>query len=86
MRPEGGVNGSLQKLSRSKTSAHNSRVHPNPRVLGDVQSSYKGATLTQNKPRNQSDQARKQLHESSARTKQGIYHRLIRRTRSNDVG
>ncbi|XP_039834378.1 putative UDP-rhamnose:rhamnosyltransferase 1 [Panicum virgatum] len=82
----GGVNGSLRKLSRSKTSAHNSRVHPNPRVLGDVQSSYKGVTLTQNKPRNQSDQVRKQFHESSARTKQGIYHRLIRRTRLNDVG
>ena len=26
----GGVNGSLQKLSRNKTSAQDSRVHPNP--------------------------------------------------------
>ena len=46
MRPEGGVNGSLRKLSQSKTLAQDPKVHPNPRVLGIVQGSYRRATRT----------------------------------------
>ena len=46
MRPEGGVNGSLRKLTQSKTSAQDPKAHPNPRVLGVVHSSYRGATQT----------------------------------------
>ena len=42
----GGVNGSLRKLSQSKTSAQDPKAHPNPRVLGVVQSSYRRATRT----------------------------------------
>ena len=41
---------------------------PNPRVQGEVQSSYRGATLTQNNPRNKSEQAWKQTREKSTRT------------------
>ena len=42
----GGVNGSLRKLSQLKTSAQDPKAHPNPRVLGVVQSSYRRATRT----------------------------------------
>ena len=40
---------------------------PNPRVLGEVQSSYREATLTQNNPRNKTEQAWKQTRENSTR-------------------
>ena len=55
-------------------------------VLGKVCSSYSEATTTQEIPRNQCKQTRKQTHKDSARTTQGIYHRLNRRTRLNCVG
>ena len=59
MRPEGGVNGSQLKLSRTKSLAQDPSVHPNPRVLDEVWSSYVGATPTQESPRNPLDQTRK---------------------------
>jgi len=42
----GGANGSQQKLSRLKTLAQDPSAYPNPRVLGVVHSSYRGATQT----------------------------------------
>ena len=41
---------------------------PNPRVLGEVQSSYKGTTLTQNNPRDKRDQSQKQPRRTARET------------------
>ena len=85
MRPEGGVKGSLLKLSRSKALAQDPKAHPNPKVLGEVQSSYEGATLTQNKPRNKREQARKHTHENGARSNARYIHRLDQRAQGKCV-
>ena len=67
MRPEGG-SWELIKNFRKQKFGLDPNYAPNPRVLGEVQSSYRGATLTQNNPRNQSEQAWKQTQENSTRT------------------
>ena len=88
MRPEGGggVNGSLRKLSQSKALAQDPKAHSNPKVLGEVQSSYQGAALTQNKPRNKREQARKHTQENGARSNARYIHRLNRRAQGKCVG
>ena len=82
----GGVNGSLRKLSQSKALAQDPKAHSNPKVLGEVQSSYQGAALTQNKPRNKREQARKHTQENGARRNARYIHRLNRRAQGKCVG
>ena len=65
MRPEGGEWEPIKILAK-KASAQDPSPYPNPSVLGVVQSSYRGATLTPTSLRNKCDQARKQTHEDSA--------------------
>ena len=54
--------------SRKRKFGLDPKYAPNPRVLGEVQSSYRGATLTQNNPSNKSEQAWKQARENNTRT------------------
>ena len=67
MRPEGGEWEPIKKFRKRKFGL-DPNYTPFPRVLGEVQSSYRGATLTQNNPRNKSEQAWKQTRENSTRT------------------
>ena len=67
MRPEGGEWEPIKNFCKRKFGL-DPNYAPNPRVLGEVQSSYRGATLTQNNPRNKSEQAWKQTREDSTRT------------------
>ena len=66
MRPEGGSWEPIKNFRKQKFGL-DPNYAPNPRVLGEVQSSYRGATLTQNNPRNKSEQAWKQTLENNAR-------------------
>ena len=66
-----GVNGSLRKLSQSKTSAQDPKAHPNPRVLGVVQNSYRRATRTL-KTLGTSEIEHGSKHTKSARKQHGI--------------
>ena len=52
----------------NKSSAFDLKCAPHPRALGKLQSSYRGATPTQNSPRNKCEQAWKQTRENSTRT------------------
>src|SRR6185312_7341639 len=67
----GGLNGSLRKLSQSKTSAQDPKAHPNPRVLGVVQNSYRRATRTL-KTLGTSEIEHESKHTKSARKRHGI--------------
>ena len=67
MRLEGGGEWEPIKNFRKRKFGLDPNYAPNPRVLGQVQSSYRGATLTQNNPRNKSEQEWKQTRENSTR-------------------
>ena len=77
--------GAFENYRNRKTSAQDPKAHPNPKVLGEVQSSYEGATLTQNKPRNKREQARKHTHENGARSNARYIHRLDQRAQGKCV-
>ena len=81
MRPERGEWEPIKQFRKRKFGLDPNYV-PNPRVLGEVQSSYRGATPTQNNPRNKSEQAQKQNTRKQHKNQQGIYHRLIRRSQN----
>ena len=59
MRPERGEWEPIKNFRKRKFGL-DPNYAPNPKVLGEVQSSYGRATLTQINPRNKRDQARKQ--------------------------
>ena len=64
MRPEGGEWELIKKFRKRKFGL-DPKYAPNPRVLGEVQSSYRGATLTQNNPRTRVNK-RGSKHEKTA--------------------
>ena len=82
----GGVNGSRSKFLAIESSAYGPKFTTNPRVLGEMQSSYRGATLTQSSPRNKQDRPWKQPRRAAQKKQHGITHRLIRRLSLNGVG
>ena len=63
----GGVNGSRLKFLAIGKIGLVPKYMPNPRVLGKVWSSYGGATLAHNSPRNKREQTRKQTRKNSAK-------------------
>ena len=62
MRQEGGEWEPIKKFRKRKFGL-DPNYAPNPRVLGEVQSSYEETTLTQNNPRNKQDQSWKRTRE-----------------------
>ena len=86
--PEGqqeGVNGSQLKFLQFEMIGLMPRFTPNPRVPGDVWSSYEGATPTQESPRNKLERTRMQT-QTTAQKQARYTHRLNRRTKRHVVG